>query len=177
MKKIYTKTGDKGTTGLLTGRRVPKNHPFIEALGSLDEAISALGLARACLLKESLPQAARKIEKTQKALFFLCGKIAQEGKLGRKWPPALTKELEQDIDRMEKELPRLKNFIIPGTGTLSAFIHHSRSVIRRVERRLLPVLEKISAGGCLEYLNRLSDFLFVLARWADAHKKEDPPLA
>ncbi|MBI2070252.1 MAG: cob(I)yrinic acid a,c-diamide adenosyltransferase [Elusimicrobia bacterium] len=169
--KIYTKKGDAGETGLLAGGRVAKNHPSIEALGALDEAISILGMVRAGLTRRPYAAEITVIETMQKVFFYLGSVVARGGTMGKPWPQHLAKELEQAIDRMDGELPELKNFILPGADALSANIHHARSIVRRAERRLAPILAPTPAKETLVYVNRSSDYLFVLGRWISQCEK------
>lgn len=171
MGKIYTRTGDKGETGLIGGARIAKDHARIAALGDVDEVNAALGLARALLAahKPSAPLS-QELESIQADLFELGAELAADpGK-----PPAprikdaAAKALEKSIDRMTAELPRLKSFILPGGSPAGAALHLARAVCRRAERSAI-ALAKVSPvrPELLVYLNRLSDFLFTLARLAN----------
>lgn len=168
--KIYTKTGDDGTTGLFGGARVDKDDVRVEAYGTVDELLSVLGVARAATLPPELDQL---IPRLQTDLFTLGSELATvSGKeaslkvalLG----PGDIARLEASIDRMESVLPPLSNFILPGGSPAAAALHHARAVSRRAERsvlrasRVVPVRREI-----LVYLNRLSDLLFVAARFAN----------
>ena len=160
--KIYTRTGDDGTTGLFAGGRVPKTHRRVEAYGAVDELNSILGIARA-----SGPQPAVTVllELVQRQLFQLGADLASaEDAPGilRLGVEEITR-LEAEIDRMTAQLPPLRNFILPG-GTLAASqIHLARTVCRRCEREVLRMEE--GRQDTAIYLNRLSDFLFTLARF------------
>ncbi len=160
LSKIYTRTGDAGTTGLADGSRVAKDSPRIAALGELDELNSVIGL----LLTEELPEDIRTLlTGIQHDLFDLGGEMAIPGSalLDEKSVGAL----EAAIDRWNAELGPLKEFILPGGTRAAALAHLARSVCRRAERRLVAVsaAEPISATG-RKYVNRLSDLLFVLGR-------------
>jgi cob(I)alamin adenosyltransferase len=157
--KIYTRTGDDGTTMLLSGERVEKTHPRFAVCGTVDELNSALGVARA-----ANPQADvdAQLEPVQRQLFQLGAALATtkgDGAFGRRE----SEWLEAQIDQMTSELPPLKNFILPGGTPAAAHIHMARAICRRCER------EAWRVEGCEReitvYLNRLSDFLFTLARF------------
>ncbi|MEB2311832.1 MAG: cob(I)yrinic acid a,c-diamide adenosyltransferase [Sorangiineae bacterium] len=165
--KIYTRTGDDGTTGLFGGARVDKDDARVDAYGTVDETNSALGLARAyrpCASVEAV------LAEVQVDLFALGAELAcVPGKESRMGSPLLTAadaaRLEAAIDAAEQGLPPLKNFVLPGGTSAAAALHHARTVCRRAERllwtarRSSPVRDEL-----LIYLNRLSDLLFVLAR-------------
>jgi len=162
--KIATKTGDLGQTSLFSGGRVPKNHPRLECYGSLDELSSFLGLLAAELPPEASPVA---MESVQSALFSLGGAIADAE--GRHEHPAAQWDagpLESAIEELEGELPPLKSFILPGGSRPAGLAHVARSVCRRAERQLVSLSGSGAnvPDGALSYLNRLSDFLFLLAR-------------
>lgn len=165
--KIYTKTGDKGSTSLFTGTRVPKYHMRIESYGSIDELNSVLGLVRDQKIdthaKESLIQ-------IQDKLFTVGAILATEPKKDNKLKiPRIDEEditfLENEMDRMNEELPPMTHFILPGGHTTVSYCHIARTTCRRAERMISylnekePVPERVIA-----YINRLSDYLFVLAR-------------
>ncbi|HUY90687.1 MAG TPA: cob(I)yrinic acid a,c-diamide adenosyltransferase [Pirellulales bacterium] len=163
--KIYTKTGDRGETGLFGGPRVRKDHLRIEAYGSVDELNAVLGLVRS----ESLPaEIDAVLESIQNSLFDLGAELASPDPARMGVPvvgAAHAEALERAIDLYEAKLPRLKTFILPGGCRAAAQLHLARTVCRRAERRLvsLAAAETIS-GELVVYLNRLSDLLFVLAR-------------
>lgn len=165
--KIYTRTGDDGTTGLFAGGRVKKTHLRVEAYGTVDELNSILGLARA--LK---PTAAvnTDLEHVQNALFHLGSDLATPLESEAAWVVRVTSEqvawLETSIDSMTAQLPTLKNFILPGGTPAAAQIHVGRTVCRRAERLTVALSEESMINGqALVYLNRLSDWLFTLARY------------
>ena len=160
--RIYTKTGDSGKTGLIGGSRVAKNDARIAATGDVDELNAVLGTAVSALPSRASFRAIRAdLERIQSDLFDLGAVISAPG---TKKAAPLPKGLERSIDRMEKELPTLKNFILPGGSAAGASLHVARAVCRRAERTLLGVPAPGRPKGALIYLNRLSDFLFVAAR-------------
>lgn len=181
--KIYTKTGDKGKSSLFTGERRPKNDFIFDALGNTDELNSNLGLVREfCLdisstnsnLADFTKQIESKIIKIQSTLLDVGSFIAtpktkaQAKQLERlaQFDSKLTSELEKWIDEYELELPPLKNFILPSGGKCASSLHISRSVCRRLERSLLNLTNTNDLDpNILPYVNRLSDFLFVCARY------------
>ena len=161
LSKIYTRTGDHGTTGLANGERISKDHPRIQALGDLDELNSIIGILRSvCPDSDSLEP---KLAAIQHRLFDLGGEIALPNQMlaTDEWVTTL----ECWIDALNASLPQLKEFILPA-GTLStAQCHHARSVCRRAERSLWQLSQHESVNShSLRYLNRLSDVLFVIAR-------------
>ena len=174
--RVYTRTGDRGETALVGGRRVPKDAPRIEAYGTVDELNAILGLARvfnAERLAEG--EGPRWLDETlrrlQNQLFDLGSELATpddavyEGmyRVGQ----AEVTELEKLIDRCQKDLEPLKSFVLPGGGRVGAFLHQARTVCRRAERRILALSRAEPIGDWpLKYVNRLSDLLFVLSRWA-----------
>lgn len=160
LSKIVTRTGDDGSTGLGDGRRVPKDSPRIEAIGTVDELNCALGALRAQPL--ALGEQAGLLE-IQQELFDLGGELAVPG--ATLIDDSRIERLELAIERLNAELPALKEFVLPGGNAAAAACHTARAVCRRAERccwalaRIEPV-----APPLLRYLNRLSDLLFVLAR-------------
>ena len=168
--KIYTRTGDDGTTGLFGGARAGKDAPRIAAYGTVDELNAAIGLARALLAEPGLDVL---LAHVQAELFVLGAELATAA--GTKPPahagsvgPQAILRLEQEIDTLETELAPLRSFILPGGAPGSAALHLSRTVCRRAEREVLALsrLEPVR-GELLRYLNRLSDHLFVVARAAN----------
>lgn len=162
LTKIYTRTGDDGTTGLGSGERVSKDSPRIEAIGTVDELNCALGTL---LAMPGLPaDIAACLEPVQHRLFDLGGELSIPAH-----SPMLTDEsvagLEQTLDRFNASLPPLKEFVLPGGGPAAAACHVARAICRRAERRCwaLARSEPVNPTS-LRYLNRLSDLLFVLAR-------------
>ena len=159
--KIYTKTGDHGETSLFGGARVPKDDPRIEAYGTIDELNSFLGVARASWPSSPLDA---QLDRIQSDLFDVGAHLAAPGSSRFAGAdPARIAELEKSIDAMESELAPLRNFILPGGCAAAAHLHVARTVCRRAERLVVALREEAS----IVYLNRLSDFLFVAARYAN----------
>jgi len=167
--KIYTRKGDDGTTQLIGGTRVPKHHVRIEAYGTVDELNSVLGLLADYFTMEAGVQ--HLIKDIQDRLFTLGSSLACDPEGARMVLPDITPEditvLEKEIDRMEAVLPALKNFVLPGGNVANSTAHIARCVCRRAERLAthLNELEPVNPL-ILQYLNRLSDYLFVVARYA-----------
>ncbi len=164
--KVYTKTGDKGTTALIGGKRVRKNHQRIEAYGTADELISFLGL-----LRDYCGEAKHKefIFKIQNELMVLSAILATDCESTLDKIPGLSKEsietIEKEIDSLEILLPPLKAFVIPGGHPAVSTCHIARTVCRRTERTVLSLAEnEVVPDIVIAYLNRLSDYLFVLSR-------------
>lgn len=165
--KIYTKTGDKGQTSLVSGERVPKNHRRIEAYGTVDELNACIAVMKDSAAFDGLNT---RIEEIQSLLFTIGSHLAATGK--NKFPlPELVQEdidqLEHDMDQMNQELEPLRNFVIPGGDLASSYGHISRTICRRAERR---VIDMEAAGDAphpliIPFLNRLSDYLFTVARY------------
>jgi cob(I)alamin adenosyltransferase len=161
-------SGDRGITSLLSGERVPKSHERIETCGELDELASVLG-ALAASLSAGESQIRREIEAIEAELLHIGAWVAtQPGSAAAKTLRGLDegplRELESSIERMEKELPPLQSFILPGGTTAASWAHVARTVCRRAERRLSAVARDDTQPSMLPYLNRLSTYLFVLAR-------------
>lgn len=162
--KIYTKTGDRGETSVIGGIRLPKHHPRIEAYGTVDELIAWIGLLRAadqsCVTRDELVT-------IQSVLMSCCSVIATHPTA--RVPEGITiddtSELEKSIDKMEASLPKLTSFVLPGGHPSAAQCNIARTVCRRAERALLRLdeTEKVDPD-VVKYLNRLSDYLFVLTR-------------
>jgi len=160
LSKIYTRTGDGGETGLGDGSRVSKQSPRIEAIGAVDEANSCLGL----LLAESLGDDLREVlTDAQHDLFELGGELSIPGH--DRIRPEHIQRLEDVLDGYNAELAPLKEFILPGGSRGAALCHLARTVCRRAERRVVALAaEQTVSPQCVQYLNRLSDLLFVLSR-------------
>jgi cob(I)alamin adenosyltransferase len=160
LSKIYTRTGDKGTTGLGDGSRVDKDNLRVEAFGTVDELNSAIGL----LLAAELPGAVRNcLDRTQHELFDLGGELCMPGYT--LIPDNFVTGLENDLDAFNRDLPPLKDFILPGGSEAAARCHLARTVARRAERRLVSLArQELVNEISIRYLNRLSDLLFVIAR-------------
>ncbi|SNR93859.1 cob(I)alamin adenosyltransferase [Belliella buryatensis] len=164
--KIYTKTGDQGTTSLLGGKRVPKGHLKIDAYGTVDELNAFIGLLRDQEVNTSREAVLKEI---QDRLFTIGATLATEyGKQNIKRPDLHESDLElleKEIDQMDSKLPPLKNFILPGGHTAVSFCHVARTVCRRTERCVIDLMEIEPVDEIIvKYLNRLSDYLFVLGR-------------
>ncbi len=166
LSKIYTRTGDKGDTGLGDGSRIPKNHIRVEAIGSVDELNSIIGMILANIIPDDITQCFSKI---QHHLFDLGGELCIPGHV------ALDKNyityLEKTLDDFNANLPVLKEFILPAGGHATASCHLARSVCRRAERRVVTLAKKETLSPySIQYLNRLSDLLFVIARVLARHE-------
>ena len=172
--KIYTKTGDDGTTSLFSGGRVAKTHLRVEAYGTVDELNSVLGVARA---HKPQPQTDEWLAHIQRQLLHMGADLATPLDAKADWVVRIDAEavnwLETTIDRMTAELPELKNFILPGGTPAAAHLHVARTVCRRAERLVVALQTDEPLGDyVLVYLNRLSDFLFTLARWENMQAGE-----
>ena len=180
--RVYTRTGDKGTTALVGGKRVPKDSPRIATYGTIDELNSILGLARV-FNEERLAEGEKHrwldevFRRLQNQLFDLGSELATppdadyEGMF--RVGDAEVKELETLMDRCQKDLEPLKSFVLPGGGRISGFLHQCRTVCRRAEREILALSRVEPIGEApLRYVNRLSDVFFVLSRWVSRHLGE-----
>jgi cob(I)alamin adenosyltransferase len=165
--KIYTKTGDKGDTRLFDGTKVRKHDDRVEAYGDVDELNSHIGAAASFLKDGAL---VTMLAEVQKDLFSVGAQLADPGARAQnrgkfQIPRERVEALEKAIDMFETELPPLRQFILAGGGQGGAFLHVARTVCRRAERRVVSLSEKVDVNPIVvEYLNRLSDFLFVIAR-------------
>lgn len=167
--KIYTKTGDKGDTSLFGGQRVPKDALRIEAYGTVDELNSVLGIARA---ENSDPKVEKILTQLQNLLFILGADLATPRSASPKHIKRIEVKdaapLEKLIDSLETKLQPLKSFILPGGSSVAAKIHFARTVCRRAERTVVRLSRNEDIGEEITvFLNRLSDLLFVLARYAN----------
>jgi cob(I)alamin adenosyltransferase len=173
--KIYTRTGDTGETSLFGGSRIAKNDPRIEAYGTIDELNSFLGIARASWASSPLDA---QLQRVQSDLFDIGAYLAAPGtKRFGSVDANRIQELEQEIDSMEADLQPLATFIVPGGSPAAAQLHVARTVCRRAERRVVALEESsLEMQTTIAYLNRLSDFLFVAARYANRrHGTVDTP--
>lgn len=162
MAKIYTKTGDLGETGLIGGKRVPKNHVRCEAYGTVDEANALIGLILSAV-HDSLHR--QQLEKIQGMLFEVGAVLADPQARHTRPDDGDVKELELLIDDLSSKLPALTSFVLPGGTTIAAQLHLARTVVRRAERRVVTVSQGEPVPSVImRYLNRLSDYLFTLAR-------------
>ena len=165
LTRIYTRTGDRGTTGLGDGSRVDKDSLRVEAYGTVDEVNSALGL----VLSSQLPDPVRAcLTRIQHELFDLGGELCMPGHT--MIPEAYVTGLEGDLDRFNDDLPPLEDFILPGGSESAARCHVARTLARRAERRVISLAHNETVNPeSIRYLNRLSDLLFVVARVLARH--------
>ena len=176
--KIYTKTGDKGETSLIGGTRVPKYHDRIEAYGTIDELISYIGLIRDQKIDN---HAISELIEIQDRLMTCASILATDcDNCNVKIPEIYDRDietLEKEIDKMEKDLPPLRSFILPGGHPIVSYCHIARNICRRAERISIKVQDQFKySEKVIQYLNRLSDYLFVLSRKLsiDLYAKETP---
>ncbi len=185
LTRIYTKTGDLGETGLVGGARVPKDSDRIEAYGTVDELNSILGLVRSFLKeipsREIFDRVDPCLSKIQNILFVVGADLATDP--AKSHPNQVTIQekqvtaLEGWIDQWQEDLKPLPEFILPGGGKIASFLHLARTVCRRAERIVVRLSRKEAVRGeVIRYLNRLSDLLFVLARWLSAKLGEKETL-
>jgi len=173
VEKIYTRTGDKGSSSLYNGERRPKTDLVFEALGHQDELCAVLGVARE-FCEQSDNGLADTLAEIQSRIFDLGAAVAtpvqtssEDKRTYTSFPPHFTRELERRIDIMDESLPPLTNFVIPSGGMSSTHLNLARTVCRRAERAVVPLVRDEQADAeCGKYLNRLSDFLFAAARTA-----------
>ncbi len=181
MKKIYTKKGDLGETSLVHGTRVAKNHPIVEAYGTVDELNATIGMSISEMEKDvkKYSQSIEILSRIQSELFEIESFLATEAQY---WDITEVKaivssfvlQLEREIDVMEQELSPLTNFILPRGSQLITFLHLNRTVCRRAERKTIAILPQFHGYKiCVQYLNRLSDFFFILIRFF--HKTDKIP--
>jgi len=173
--KVYTRTGDKGETSLVGGKRLPKDSPRIDAYGTIDELNSIVGLARAFNEEKLAAGEAHRfldsvLRQVQDELFDLGSQLATPDDFYQAGMYRVSqrevKKLEQLIDECQKELEPLKSFVLPGGGKIGAYLHQCRTVCRRAEREILRLsrVEPLTEWT-ITYVNRLSDLFFVLSRW------------
>jgi cob(I)alamin adenosyltransferase len=164
INRVYTRTGDDGLTSLVGGDRVSKNHPRVDAYGEVDELNSVLGLVRSSLGSTG-KNASGMPEADNARLQSLLGRLQQElFDLGSEEHIAW---LEQQMDELQEDLEELKSFVLPGGGETGARLHLARTVCRRAERKVIGLADNDTLpAGPVRYLNRLSDLLFVMSRWA-----------
>jgi cob(I)alamin adenosyltransferase len=176
LTRIYTRTGDKGTTALVGGKRVPKESGRLESYGTVDELNSIVGIVRTYLMEykdrlgDDYVWYSEMLRRIQNELFDVGSELATppdgEYEGMHKMGPGEVKQLEEEMDRMEKDLQPLNSFTLPGGGVLNAFLHQARTVCRRAERVMWAVKrEEEIADQDIIYINRLSDHLFVQSRW------------
>jgi cob(I)alamin adenosyltransferase len=178
LNKIYTRTGDDGTTGLGSGKRVAKYDLRVESYGTVDEANACIGMARLyCTgLGAGLPDLDRMLMRIQNDLFDLGADLCTPD-VGEPLPyeplrivQAQVERLEREIDQLNADLAPLKSFVLPGGSPLAAHLHLARTVTRRAERMMTELVaqphERVGSAA-MKYVNRLSDFLFVASRWSN----------
>ncbi|MEK7382357.1 MAG: cob(I)yrinic acid a,c-diamide adenosyltransferase [Elusimicrobiota bacterium] len=172
--KSYTRGGDRGQTGLFGGTRVPKNHPRVSAYGTLDELNSILGVVRAALpAAASLKDVDEALARIQSECFaagsiLACPSRKLPSPYNQGMPAAAVARLESEIDAWSTLLPPLKNFILPGGMNAAAMLHLARAVSRRAEREVVAMgAHEDVPKGVVAYLNRLSSWLFIAARWVN----------
>lgn len=165
---IYTKQGDQGTTSLLSGERVEKSDIRIEAVGTVDELTSHLGKVKS-IIKDR--QAKQDIEEIQKNLINLMAEIVDEKRRNKSFSEETIKDLEEKIDEYQSLIPSMKEFVLPGANRVSAEIDIARTVARRAERRMTAAVAKSQSVSLIrKYINRLSDYLYILARYMDYYE-------
>lgn len=172
MMRIYTRKGDKGTTSLIYGQRVPKNDLRVEAYGTCDETNSMIGQALSFLENEEWDEKEAFLEKMhriQTILFHVGAELATPKDKEVKWKlkQEYIEELEEQIDAWDKSLEPLRNFILPSGHSASSALHTARTVARRAERTAVGMGDELENPLVVSYLNRLSDFLFVAARYVN----------
>ena len=172
--KIYTKSGDKGETGLIGGKRVSKNHPRLEAYGTADELNSVIGTILS--IDSGLTEIIKPLNLIQQDLFSIGAILAtpdtkKKSKTGVNFTKDRTLILEEEIDKYDDILPPLKSFILPGGVQAAAVTHTARTVCRRFERLLIDLSLDVEIDpNIIQYINRLSDYLFTLARYINFKK-------
>src|SRR3954468_3765585 len=173
LTRIYTKGGDKGSTSLGTGERVPKHDPRVAAYGTVDEANTVVGLAR--LHAEG--ELDQMLSRIQNDLFDLGADLCRPevaGKEGLRIVDAQVERLEREIDAMNAKLAPLNSFVLPGGSPAAAYLHLARTIVRRAERLMVELSEQEPVGPeAIKYINRLSDHLFVMARYANERGAKD----
>jgi len=184
--RVYTRTGDRGETRLADGKKVRKDSPRIAAYGTVDELMSVLGVVRAAVTGGLPRQGDRRhlealLSRIQNELFNLGATLATPRRQLRPTTPRLAarhvRQLERDIDALNEDLPPLRSFILPGGGLVGAHLHQARTVCRRAERLVVRMGRSHALPPeAVRYLNRLSDLLFVLARWAARASGHPEPL-
>lgn len=173
LNRIYTRTGDAGTTGLVDGSRVSKADVRMEAIGDVDEANSAIGVARTAL--DSGP-VADELARIQNDLFDLGADLATPGDIpgALRVTAAQVERLERAIDMLNAELDPLTSFILPGGCAAAAHLHLARAIVRRTERAVVAMAEAVDVGlTARAYVNRLSDYLFVAGRYVNQKGRGD----
>jgi cob(I)alamin adenosyltransferase len=180
LNRIYTRTGDDGTTGLSTGERRPKYDLRVEAYGTVDETNAVVGLAR-LHTADAAPRVDAMLGRIQNDLFDLGADLATPEGRELKWEPirvsaAQVLRLESEIDELNADLQPLRSFVLPGGSPAAAYLHQARTVARRAERLMVHLAAEpgeIVGVPALHYMNRLSDFLFVASRWVNDQGARD----
>jgi cob(I)alamin adenosyltransferase len=181
MARIYTKKGDDGTTALWYGGRVPKSDARTEAYGAVDEAGSALGVARS-LCEPEQAEIARDILRVQRELFVVGAELATAPEAAERLEDAVSRVTDEMVDALDGEIDRYMDrvslppkFVIPGGTPLSAQLDLARAIVRRAERRVVALEEEsgLASGAVRRYMNRVSDLIYAMARFADT---DDPEL-
>lgn len=185
INRVYTRTGDDGSTALVGGKRVAKSSLRIECYGTVDELNAALGVVRTALAESPAKDALLpRIGRIQNELFNLGAELSTPDAERRARGPGVgagdVSRLEEEMDELNEDLPELRSFILPGGGWASSALHVARTVCRRAERLLVALAgeesaETLPAHG-VHYLNRLSDALFVYGRWAAKAEGQDEPV-
>ncbi len=173
---IYTRTGDKGKTSLFNGQRISKDNLRIEAIGTIDELNSVIGVVLS-EIRNPKSEIRKELIRIQNDLFNIGANLANPEVSSQKLAVSSlgkrVKDFERFIDKMTEQMPPLKNFILPGGGKAGAFLHLSRAVCRRVERRIVELNSKEKVdNNIIIYLNRLSDLLFTMARFSNFREKK-----
>ncbi len=180
INRVYTKTGDQGETGLVGGHRIPKHSLRIEGYGTVDELNATIGMVR-LHTQGPLGELDAILRRVQNELFNLGSLLATRPEDLHPKQPVIEErhitQLEHEIDRLNADLPELRSFVLPGGGAAAAHLHLARTVCRRAERLVVALAHQESVRPeAVQYLNRLSDALFVFARWAAHTLGEAEPL-
>jgi len=179
LNKIYTRTGDDGSTGLVDGSRLPKNSARVAAYGDIDETNSVIGVVRLHLIHQGLDQ---KLARIQNELFDLGADLATplpakgnpDSEYALRIIASQVTQLETDLDALNSDMSALTSFILPGGSAPAAYLHQARTVARRAERMMVSLSAEADINPhALAYINRLSDFLFVAARWCNEQGAND----
>lgn len=182
LTRIYTRTGDRGKTALGSGRRVSKSHLRIEAYGTVDEVNACVGIARLHTAVAELAELDAMLARIQNELFDVGADLCLPEKDRRKSAPPLrivasqVSRLEREIDALNKDLPPLRSFVLPGGHPAAAHLHLCRTVARRAERLIVALASRPGetvGSAVLAYMNRLSDHFFVASRWVNARASGD----
>ncbi|WP_260928688.1 cob(I)yrinic acid a,c-diamide adenosyltransferase [Novosphingobium sp. 9] len=183
LNRIYTRTGDTGTTGLVDGSRLPKHHPRMDVIGRVDEANCAIGMAVRELDAEDVAGGAELLTRVQNDMFDLGADLATPASPGDDFAPSemvlrvtMTQVawLEAQIDALNEALEPLRSFVLPGGSEAAARVHVARASVRAAERSATALAEELAVNpAAIAYLNRLSDLLFVLARVANDQGRAD----